>query len=59
MWTVTDLDNELQNYPCYYDEHRTHSGRDSATPDASVSGKVVDIGNYQWNKQFVDYLICQ
>ncbi len=48
FWTANDLKNKLQNYQAYYNEHRTHSGRDGATPEVSSSGKGVDINNYRW-----------
>jgi len=27
FWTVTDLENTLYDYRCYYNEYRTHAGR--------------------------------
>ena len=50
FWTATDLENKLRDYQCYYNENRTHSGRDGATPVNSSSGKVVDINIYRWKK---------
>lgn len=50
FWTVTDLENKLLNYQGYFNGHRTHSGRDGATPDESANNKVVDICNYRWKK---------
>jgi hypothetical protein len=50
FWTATDLENKLRDYQCYYNESRTHSGRDGVTPVDSGSGKVVDINNYRWKK---------
>ena len=50
FWTATDLENKLQNYQCYYNECRTHSGRDGRTPVDLGAGKVVDINNYGWRK---------
>jgi transposase InsO family protein len=50
FWTVTDLENKLLNYQGYFNEHRTHSGRDGATPGESANNKVVDICNYRWKK---------
>ena len=47
FWTATDLENKLRDYQHYYNEHRTHSGRDGATPVDSNSGKVVTINNYR------------
>ena len=48
FWTGTDLENTLQNYQCYYNEHRTHFGRDGAAPVGSGSETVADINSYRW-----------
>jgi len=50
FWTATDLENKLRDYQCYYNEDRTHSGRDGTTPVGPESGKVVDIKEYRWQK---------
>ena len=50
FWNATDLENKLQDYRYYYNEHRTHSGREGATPVESVENRVVDICNYRWKK---------
>lgn len=50
FWTVTDLENKLLNYQGYFNEQRTHYGRDNATPGESANNKVVDICNYRWKK---------
>jgi transposase InsO family protein len=50
FWTATDLENKLQNYQCYFNGCRTHSGRDGATPMESAGNKVVDINDYRWQK---------
>jgi len=50
FWTATDLENKLRDYQCYYNECRTHSGRDGVTPAASTVGNVVDINQYRWEK---------
>jgi len=47
---VYDLENKLRDYQCYYNECRTHSGRDGVTPAASTVGNVVDIYQYRWEK---------
>tara|TARA_R110002072_G_scaffold24592_3_gene83458 strand:- start:47 stop:436 length:390 start_codon:yes stop_codon:yes gene_type:complete len=52
FWTGTDLENELQNYQCYYNECRTHSGRDGRTPNETIGHKVVDINQYRWEKYY-------
>ena len=50
FWTETDLENKLREYQCYYNESRTHSGRDGAAPMESVGNKIVDINDYRWKK---------
>jgi hypothetical protein len=50
FWTATDLENKLQAYQRYYNAHRTHSGRDGATPICASERKVVDINEYRWQK---------
>ncbi|MEH6593248.1 MAG: integrase core domain-containing protein [Halioglobus sp.] len=50
FWTSTDLENKLQNYQCYYNECRTHSGRDGGTPIENTDEKVINISDYRWDK---------
>ena len=50
FWTATDLENKLREYQRYYNENRTHSGGDGATPVDSGSGKVAAIDDYRWKK---------
>jgi len=50
FWTATDLENKLQDYKNYYNQHRCHSSREGITPVNSRSAKVVDINNYRWKK---------
>ena len=50
FWTVTDLENKLREYHCYYNESRTHSGRNGTTPANPENGKVIDINEYRWQK---------
>ena len=50
--TTTDLENKLREYQCYYNEFRTHAGRNGETPVESEGSKVVDINNYRWTKHF-------
>jgi len=50
FWTETDLENKLRNYQSYFNESRTHSGRDGVTPMASEGNRVVDINDYRWKK---------
>ena len=50
FWTATDLENKPRGYQCYYNENRTHSGRDGTTPISLEIGKDVDINQYRWQK---------
>lgn len=50
FWTPTDLENKLQDYQCYFNECRTHSGRDGATPVEKNDSTVVNISRYRWEK---------
>ncbi len=50
FWTSTDLENKLREYQRYYNESRTHSGRDGGTPIGAPGSKVVDINKYGWKK---------
>jgi transposase InsO family protein len=50
FWTATDLENKLREYQRYYNECRTHSGRDGRTPDETVEQNVVNISQYRWEK---------
>ena len=50
FWTATDLENKLRNYQSYYNNCRTHSGRDGATPVDSGSEKIVALNDYRWKK---------
>jgi putative transposase len=48
FWTATDLENKLRDYRCYFNEHRTHSGRNGTTPIENTDRKAVEINNYRW-----------
>ncbi len=48
FWTAIDLENKLREYQCYYNEYRTHTGRDGRTPDKSIEHKVVELSQYRW-----------
>jgi hypothetical protein len=50
FWTATDLENKLLNYQLYFNEQRTHSGRDGTTPVGKNDSTVVDIRRYRWEK---------
>jgi hypothetical protein len=50
FWTATDLENKLSEYQCYFNERRTHSGRNGTTPVNPERAKVIDINEYRWQK---------
>jgi len=50
FWTATDLEKKLTDYQAYYNECRTHSGRDGATPTETSGNTVADINKYRWKK---------
>ena len=50
--TATDLENNLREYQCYYNERWTHSGRQGATPIESATNKVATINDYLWKKHY-------
>lgn len=39
FWTVTDPENKLRDYQCYYNERRTHTSRNETTPVNLESGR--------------------
>ena len=50
FWTATDLQRKLHNYQHYYNESRTHSGRNGATPIEPSGNNVADISDFRWKK---------
>ena len=50
FWTAIDLENKLRDYQCYFNQHRTHSGRNGSTPTGSADRGVVYIDDYRWRK---------
>ena len=50
FWTVTDLENKLREYQCYYNEIRCHSGLNGTTPMESDNKKIVDITYHRWQR---------
>ncbi len=47
FWTATDLQGKLNNYQHYYNESRTHSGRNAATPIESSGNNVAEISDFR------------
>ena len=50
FWTANDLENKLREYHRYYNEHRTHTGRDGDTPVESRGHHVTALDNFRWEK---------
>lgn len=51
FWTQTDLENKLRSYQKYFNENRCHSSRNGAPPTESLDRKLLDLGDYRWEKQ--------
>ena len=50
FWTATDLANKLREYQRYYNEHRTHTGRDGDTPVESHGDHGIALDSYRWGR---------
>jgi len=50
FWTETDLANKLREYQHFYNEHRTHTGRNGDTPVESRGDNVIDLNSYRWER---------
>lgn len=50
FWTATDLVNKLREYQRYYNERRTHTGRNGDTPVESRGHHVTALDNFRWEK---------
>ncbi|MDZ7785246.1 MAG: integrase core domain-containing protein [Halioglobus sp.] len=50
FWTATELENKLRDYQRYYNECRSHSGRNGVTPAGTFGHTVIDINKYRWKK---------
>lgn len=50
FWTANDLENKLREYQRYYNEHRTHTGRDGDTPVESDCDHVIALDSHRWEK---------
>ena len=50
FWTKTDLENKLQAYQRYYNQHRCHCSREGATPVKSTGTKIANLNDYSWKK---------
>jgi putative transposase len=48
--TVTDLENKLHKYQCYYNEIRCHSSRNGATSIKPGSAEGIDIKESRWQR---------
>ena len=50
FWTVSDLENKLYVYQCYFNQHRCHTSRNGATPVETKHSNVIDIKDYRWKQ---------
>ena len=51
FWGANDLERKLAEFQRYYNEHRTHSSLDGATPEIRArnsKSKVLRLDNYRW-----------
>jgi putative transposase len=50
FWTAADLERKLSDYQCYYNQSRTHSSINGATPAEENERQVIDINDYRWQR---------
>jgi putative transposase len=52
FWTATDLEAKLLDFQHYYNEHRTHAGRQGPPPVTGVNAdhSLANLSCYRWQK---------
>jgi putative transposase len=52
FWTTTDLEAKLLDFQHYYNEHRTHTGRQGHPPVTGVNAdrSLANLSGYRWQK---------
>jgi len=52
FWTTTDLEARLLDFQHYYNEHRTHAGRQGHPPVTGVNAdrSLANLSCYRWQK---------
>ena len=52
FWTTTDLEAKLRDFQHYYNEHRTHAGRQGHPPVPGVKAdrSQANLSYYRWQK---------
>jgi hypothetical protein len=50
FWTAADLEAKLVEFQHYYNEHRTHSGRNGRTPEPRQTADPLCFGSYGWQQ---------
>jgi len=52
FWTATDLEAKLLDFQHYYNEHRTHAGRQGHPPVTGVNANrsLANLSCYRWQK---------
>ena len=52
FWTTTDLETKLLDFQHYYNEHRTHAGRQGHPPVTGVNAdhSLANLSCYRWQK---------
>ena len=51
FWTTTDLEEKLLDFQHYYNEHRTHAGRQGQPPATGNADRPrANLSSYRWQK---------
>jgi len=50
FWTTLDLETKLIDFQHYYNDHRTHAGREGRLPEPEGTGAPLDFASYRWQK---------
>ena len=51
FWTTTDLQEKLLDFQHYYNEHRTHAGRQGQPPETGNADRPrANLSCYRWQK---------
>jgi transposase InsO family protein len=48
FWTAADLEAKLVEFQHYYNQHRTHNGRNGRTPEPRQTADLLHFGSYSW-----------
>jgi putative transposase len=48
FWTAADLETKLSDFQHYFNEHRTHSGRNGQLPEPGGTAGTASLDSYRW-----------